>query len=212
MQYARTARFYHCLEWLCFGTRLSQARTRHLSRLAPVEHALLIGEGNGAFLLPFVKQCPQAQVTVMDESQEMLDRARHRLLQAGCLSDRIEFTKADALVFSWPEAHYDFVASHFFFDNFNQAQVDDLIASINTSLRPAAQWLQVDFTLPANGWRHWRARLWLRILYTFWGMVAAVEVKSLPEVHTVLLRAEFKVCHTDSLCGGSICSTLYQRP
>jgi len=211
MNYARTARIYWWLESLSFGPWLRRARVLHLDRIEHVEHALLLGEGNGSFLLPFVRRFPQARVTVVDESHEMLDCARGRLLQAGVSVDRVAFVHADVIAQTWPDQTYDLVVSLFFFDNFHQADVDGMIRSIAPATRAEARWLLADFQIPERGGRRWRGRVWMWVIYRFFGCVASVPTRVLPDLKGALSGAGFEsVCH-GVLCGGLLYSALYRK-
>ena len=92
MSYSRIARFYKLIESVTIGRPLLDARLAHLDRLAEgteIRHALLVGEGNGTFLLPFAQRFPNTQITVIDESPAMLKVARARLESAGIATARI---------------------------------------------------------------------------------------------------------------------------
>jgi hypothetical protein len=92
MSYCSIARFYKLIESVTIGGSLLDARLAHLQHLAEgpaIQHALLVGEGNGSFLLPFVQQFPNTLITVLDESAAMLRVARTRLEAAGIDTDRI---------------------------------------------------------------------------------------------------------------------------
>ena len=69
MSYCSIARFYKLIESVTIGGSLLDARLAHLQHLAEgpaIQHALLVGEGNGSFLLPFVQQFPNTLITVLD--------------------------------------------------------------------------------------------------------------------------------------------------
>mgnify|MGYP000641952075 CR=1 FL=1 len=86
MSYSSIARFYKLIESVTIGRPLLDARLAHLQRLAEgpaIQHALLVGEGNGSFLLPFAQQFPNTLITVLDESPAMLRVAQNRLDAAG---------------------------------------------------------------------------------------------------------------------------------
>jgi SAM-dependent methyltransferase len=214
MNYCRIARFYRTIEALFIGRSLLNARVAHLSRLAqtgPIKHALLVGEGNGSFLLPFAQQFSQARITVIDGSPEMLRIARSRLADAGLLSARIEFQVADMTTVSLPQCTYDLLVTHFFFDNFSTSQAEHMIATLEQASTINAQWLLADYCMPLHGWRAWRAAMWLRALYTFFGLFAAVPVRSLPEIETALAASSFKRINRKTYSAGMLRSDYYQR-
>ena len=214
MNYCRTARFYQTIEALFIGGSLLDARVAHLNCLAqtgPIKHALLVGEGNGSFLLPFAQQFSQTRITVIDESPEMLRIARSRLAAAGLLSSRIEFQVEDMTTVTVPERTYDLLVTHFFFDNFSICQVQQMIAKLEQASTASAQWLLADYCMPLHGWRSWRAAMWLRALYTFFGLFAAVPVRSLPDIETALAATSFKRIGRKTFSAGMLRSDYYLR-
>ena len=214
MNYCRIARFYQTIEALFIGGSLLDARVAHLNCLAqtgPIKHALLVGEGNGSFLLPFAQQFSQTRITVIDESPEMLRIARSRLAAAGLLSSRIEFQVEDMTTVSLPACTYDLLVTHFFFDNFSTCQVEQMIARLEQASTTSAQWLLADYCMPLHGWRAWRAAVWLRVLYTWFGLFASLPVRSLPDIETAIAASTFKRIDRKTFSAGMLCSDYYQR-
>ncbi len=214
MHYSRTARYYHWLESLFIGSALRLARLAHLDAVSarrPVSHALLVGEGNGSFLVPFAARYPEARITVVDESPEMLQVARSRLAAAGLASERIEFLQGDLRSLSLPERSFDLIVTLFFFDNFGNADVREMIAALACAGTVDAQWLLADFCIAEKGWRAWRSRLWLKLLYGFFGLFAKVPVKALPDTEASLPASGFERIDRQSFCGAMLYSSLYQR-
>ena len=164
MSYSRIARFYNLLETVTIGQPLLDARLTHLDHLAQgpkIQHALLVGEGNGSFLVPFARGFPDAQITVVDESAEMLAVAQARLAAAGLDDERIVFRRVDMTTEILPEACYDFIVTLFFFDNFTEVTVRKIVLVLERVATPTAQWLLSDFQIPERGWRRgggWLAR------------------------------------------------------
>jgi ubiquinone/menaquinone biosynthesis C-methylase UbiE len=214
MHYSRTARYYHWLEAISFGRRLRTARLAHLDRLSArgsVTHALLVGEGNGSFLVPFVRRYPGAWVTVVDESLEMLEVARSRLEVAGLGSERVEFLLGDARALHLPERTYDLIVTLFFFDNFTDEAVRSMMTSLSAHGTEDGQWLLADFHLPESGWRAWRARLWLKLLYGYFGRVACVTANVLPDMERALTAEGYACTARTTSCGELLYSALYQK-
>jgi ubiquinone/menaquinone biosynthesis C-methylase UbiE len=214
MSYSRIARFYKLIESVTIGRPLLHARLAHLDRLAAgpeIQHALLVGEGNGTFLLPFAQRFPITQITVIDESPEMLKVARARLEAAGIDIARIAFRQADMTTEQLPEGRYDLIVTLFFFDNFDEATVRKIVPVLERAATPSAQWLLSDFQIPASGWRRHRAQVWLTILYAFFRCVAAIPARRVPPTEAILATINFKPVARTTVCGEMLYSTLYQR-
>ncbi|MFQ3242935.1 MAG: ubiquinone/menaquinone biosynthesis C-methylase UbiE [Lentimonas sp.] len=214
MSYSRIARFYKLIELVTIGRALLDTRLAHLDRLAegaPIRHALLVGEGNGSFLLPFAQRFPDTQITVIDDSAAMLQVARARLEAAGVATDRITFRQADMTTDQLPEAYYDLIVTLFFFDNFDAATVRRLVPVLERAGTPTAQWLLSDFQEPSCGWRRVRAQVWLAVLYAFFRCVAAIPARRVPPTEAIFAETSFKPVARQTFCSEMLYSTLYER-
>ncbi|KRP37619.1 MAG: hypothetical protein ABS34_02045 [Opitutaceae bacterium BACL24 MAG-120322-bin51] len=214
MSYCSIARFYKLIESVTIGRSLLDARLAHLQRLAAgpaIQHALLVGEGNGSFLLPFAQQFPNTLITVLDQSPAMLRVAQVRLEAAGIDTTRITFRRADLTVEQLPEGCYDLLVTLFFFDNFDAATVRHIVPVLERASMPTAQWILSDFQVPNSGWRRVRARIWLTILYAFFRCVAGIPARSVPPTEAILATTSFKQTARSTYCGEMLYSTLYRR-
>jgi len=214
MSYSSIARFYKLIESVTIGRSLLDARLAHLQRLAEgpaIQHALLVGEGNGSFLLPFVQQFPNTRITVLDESPAMLRVAQNRLEAADIDTARITFRQADMTIEQLPESRYDLIVTLFFFDNFDAATVQQIVPTLEYASMSSAQWVLSDFQLPASGWRRLRARIWLIILYAFFRRVAKIPAHNVPPVEAILATTSFKQVARKTYSAEMLYSTLYER-
>ena len=214
MSYSSIARFYKLIESLTIGRSLLDARLAHLERLAEgpsIQHALLVGEGNGSFLLPFVQQFPNTLVTVLDECAVMLRVAQNRLDAAGIDTARITFRQADMTTEQLPQGRYDLIVTLFFFDNFAAATVQQIVPALEHASSPSAQWLLSDFQIPASGWRRLRARIWLTILYAFFRCLARIPARTVPPTEAILATTSFKQVARETYSVEMLYSTLYER-
>ena len=214
MSYSNIARFYKLIESVTIGRPLLDARLAHLKRLAEgpaIQHALLVGEGNGSFLLPFAQQFPNTLITVLDESPAMLRVAQNRLEAAGIDTARITFRQADMTTEQLPEGRYDLIVTLFFFDNFDAATVQQIVPALEHASSPSAQWILSDFQIPASGWRRLRARIWLTILYAFFRCVAKIPARTVPPAEAILATTSFKQVARKTYSAEMLYSTLYER-
>ncbi len=97
MNFDRIAPHYRWIEMLCAGPLLQRCRTAFLAEMPSPRHALIVGEGNGRFLVDFLRAHPEAQVTCVEASAAMLRLAQARLAASGLDSRSVEFLHADIL-------------------------------------------------------------------------------------------------------------------
>src|SRR4051812_46891673 len=91
----RLARHYYWMECVLAGRTLQKCRTAFLDQTRDARRALLLGEGNGRFLIEFLKANKKASVVCVDASSRMLKLAARRA--GGLAAGRARFVKADLL-------------------------------------------------------------------------------------------------------------------
>ena len=214
MDYSRIASSYHLIERVTMGHALQQARICQLNRLAElasVRNALLVGEGDGSFLIAFAEQFPNAHVTVVEQSYAMIQRARDRFVNAGFPAERVSFIQADLLEVELPRAQFDFVTTLFFLDNFEDTTVRMCIDHIAASITDSAYWFVSDFCVPSHGWLRWRALLWLKVLYAFFKTTVSIQAHHLPDLEACLKASPLQLIDQKEHCGRMLFSALYQN-
>jgi ubiquinone/menaquinone biosynthesis C-methylase UbiE len=207
----RVARVYRALEYLAFGRDLERARFCLLPELAGCRRVLVLGEGDGRFLLRLVEAAPEARVHCVDRSAAMLALASARVAAAGA-SGRVTFEQADVLEAAFPSRGYDALVTLFFLDCFTAAQVAAIAARLRPALVAGGRWLFADFAVPARGPLRWRAQAWLRMLYCFFGWRAALAVRFLPPSEQVLLAAGLRRLSAREFQGGLLRSVIFDSP
>ena len=211
LNFDRLARIYRVLEFAAFGRDLERARFCLLERLAGCREILVLGEGDGRCLTRLVGRAAQARIHCVDASGAMLARAKSRLAADGRGDHRVRFEHADAFSTPFATTHYDAVVTQFFLDCFSSERVAVLRDKIQESLKPGAYWLFADFAMPARGWRQWRARVWLAILYAFFRWQTSLPARSLPDSERRLAEAGWRPEALREFNGGLVRAVLFQR-
>jgi len=191
MNFDRIAPHYRWIEMLCAGPLLQRCRTAFLGGIPSPRHALIVGEGNGRFLVSFLRAHPEAQVTCVEASAAMLQLARARLAASGLNARSVEFLHADILRWTPPRRRFDLLVTHFVLDCFGSDQLAAIIARLADATTPEARWLVADFREPASGFAKWRARAVIRSLYFFFRRVARLSATRLTPPDSLLARHGF---------------------
>ena len=79
MSFDVLAPYYRWMEFVLAGNKLQRCRTAFLSQVTRRKSVLILGEGNGRFLLECRCILHEAQITCVDASFRMLTLARKRL-------------------------------------------------------------------------------------------------------------------------------------
>jgi tRNA (cmo5U34)-methyltransferase len=119
-----------------------QEQTAAATRGAPVAAILELGVGTGETARRVLAQHPGATLVGVDESEEMLARAREALPAAELLVGRLQ----DPL----PPGPFDLVVSALAVHHLDAAGKRDLFARIRDVLRPAGRFVLADVVVPED--------------------------------------------------------------
>lgn len=214
MKFSNTASYFHLLENVFIGKALQQTRVAQLDsyEIDPdTAEMLVVGEGNGRFLENLVRMYPGLRVTIVDESAEMLARAKSRLLRAELPVHSLDFRTEDIREVVLAEHRYTHILTNSFFSNFPEAVVSSIAGKLSAAAKEDAEWWHGDFVMPKRGLSRWRAKAWLAMLYAFFGATAAVPVRTLPEVDRYIEKQGFVRGEDHVFCGSLRRSSRYQR-
>jgi ubiquinone/menaquinone biosynthesis C-methylase UbiE len=186
----RIAGMYRWLEYAAFGRALERARFDFLPNAAEARRVLILGEGDGRFLLRLLRLNRMARVTVIESSGRMIELARRRLPSSE--RSRVEFHQIDAVAGGLPEGPFDFAVTHFFLDVLDDRDAESVIRKVSAALTPTALWLISEFQEPRGIFRRLHARLWLRAMYGFFSAATGLRVSKLPPYRELLERSGFE--------------------
>lgn len=187
----RLAPHYRWMERVLAGSKLQHCRIAFLDTIPAPRRVLLLGEGNGRFLVELVRAHPRASFMCVDGSVRMLDCARAQLQACGLNGDAVQFIHADVLNWSPPAEQFDLIVSHFFLDCFRRDQLEKIVPVIGALATREARWLLADFREPPKGWMKWRARLILGLMYLFFRRVTRLPAGSLTPPDGLLMASGF---------------------
>lgn len=206
----RLARIYAPLERLAFGRALERARFRFLENLRGRKSILVLGEGDGRCLARLVPLVPEANIHCVDASAAMLASATKRVGNVSRRT-RVCWTHADARSLTLPPAAYDAIVTLFFLDCFTPPEAGALVVRLSQAAQRDCVWIHADFALPADGWRRWRARLWLGVLYFFFRRATRITARNLPDVASLLVAQGWQQTAHDDWQAGLVRSDVWTR-
>ena len=200
------ARLYRWLEYLSFGPWLARCRSAQLAHLTGARHALLLGDGDGRFLLQLLAVNSGLRADVVDSSRSMLTILDRRVRQSG--GENICPHLADALQWE-PRGHYDLIVSHFFLDCFFPHQLEQLFDRVLPHAQPGAQWVVSEFAVPRNPLTAFLARGIIAALYRVFGLLTGLPVRALPDYAGCMVRRGLVLSHERRFLAGLLRSELW---
>lgn len=193
MSFDWLAPHYRWMELVLAGNKLQRCRTAFLDKAISPERVLILGEGNGRFLLECRGRLERARITCVDSSRRMLQQAQERLQRRHLPLTGIDFIHADALDWQPPASSFDVIVTHFFLDCFRPDQLRDLIDALARAARPTAQWLLADFQIPASGLKRLRARAIHQLMYLFFRIACRLPARQLSAPDPMLEANGFRL-------------------
>lgn len=191
MSFDILAPHYRWMECVLAGNKLQRCRTAFLESVTNARKVLIVGEGNGRFLLECRRKLPRAKIICVDASSRMLDAARQRLTRQNGNCEQVEFVHADALTWTPPEAGFDLFVTHFFLDCFRSEQLEMLVAKFARAASDGANWLVADFQSAPVGLSRLRTQAILWLMYRFFRVVTCLPAATLVSPDSFLERNGF---------------------
>jgi ubiquinone/menaquinone biosynthesis C-methylase UbiE len=211
MNFDVLAPHYRWMEFVAAGEKLQRCRVAFLGRVMDAKKVLILGDGNGRFLLECRRKLPHAKITSVDASARMLALARRRLAKNDANNKPVDFICADALAWTPPENYFDLVVTHFFLDCFRSEQVEALIRKLARASAPRANWLVADFQTAAKGIPRQRSRAILWMLYKFFRVATRLSAAELTPPDVFLQRNGFELHERQVHDWGLLHSDCWQR-
>ncbi|QDT45791.1 spermidine synthase [Gimesia alba] len=212
MNFNRVAPYFERLEKIVFNKQMQRCRTAFLTHLPPVKKIVLVGEGNGQFLLELIQHTDCEQIHYIDSSQTMLELARKRLQRfSEAASRRVTFYLCDLTVEEMPDQNYDLVVTNFFLDVFDKQLLNEMVTKIAEACETNAVWLYADFQISGGIFQRVRAFTLIKIMYMFFRFVAQIQTLSLIDPSEILDRHEFRLIELMEFDRGLIRAELRQR-
>ena len=212
MNFDSVASIYRTLETMAFGHALQRARVRWLGNLSDCRRAVVLGEGNGRFLVELLRSQPLLQVECIDASARMLKTARRRVEQQ--LPDalpRVRFREGDIGNIEINLAGCDLIVTLFVLDCFNEEALRNVVPKLAAAAAPSASWLYADFCLPGQGIRRLKAKLWLKAMYLFFRFAAGLRTQKLVDPTPFIHGHGFLLRDEALTRGGMVTSQLWVR-
>jgi demethylmenaquinone methyltransferase/2-methoxy-6-polyprenyl-1,4-benzoquinol methylase len=140
--YEPVARFYEQLAHVFSVGQIRAAKASQIPELSPGQRILYVGLGSGEDAILAAKR--GAEVTCLDLSSSMLDKAQARFSAAGL---QAEFLCRDVMEHRPPDL-YDAVAANFFLNIFPERLMERVLERLVSLVRPGGKILIADFAPP----------------------------------------------------------------
>ena len=203
------ARPYALLERITFGSQLQKCRTAFIDRCPQKGRALLLGDGDGRFLVELARRRPQLDLLYVDSSKGMCQLAQCRHAHSAGPKAKALFQIRDVTK-ELPAGPFDLISAHFFFDCFDQPTLDALARQLTGAAAPGALLLFSDFRIPNSGPPRWLGVALVGLLYRAFQMLTGLRTQRLPDHHQALSAAGWLVLQHTHRCLGLLSCELWE--
>jgi tRNA (cmo5U34)-methyltransferase len=193
------ANVYDLMARLVFGKAITQSQTAFLPVLSDSSNVLVLGGGTG-WIARELAAVSKAHIVYIDASDKMIEKAKK---ESAHLTHRITFihgTEKDI-----PAMKFQGVITNFFLDLFSEEELERVVVGVTSVLARDGRWLATDFTSE----KLWH-RLFLRVMYGFFGITTGLTTRALPAWEEQLRVAHPMVLERKSYFGGFIRSVVVQ--
>lgn len=201
------ARAYRWLEFFSFGPILQKCRTEFLPELRNCQRTLVLGDGDGRFTEQLLLENLEVKVLAIDNSRRMLALLCARAQRIG-YPGRVQTLQQDIRELAI-QGNFDSVVSHFFLDCLTNAEVERLLAVMQTQLQGSSLWTISEFALPERGLARTLGGLLVRGLYLCFHLITGLEVQKLPDYEPLLRQAGWTLQKQRLRLGGLLKSQLW---
>jgi ubiquinone/menaquinone biosynthesis C-methylase UbiE len=203
----RIARPYRTLEYITLGRMLERTREHFLPALRDARNALVLGDGDGRFLVKLLEANSELHATAVDTSATMLELLARRCERyAGRL--RVEQTDARRSLPQGTEP-YDLIVTHFFLDCLEQDELVLLAQRVRPLAAQGVLWVVSDFRIPNSALRV-PAWLFVRGLYLCFRALTGLRTTRLPDHVAAMQDAGFVRIDRRFLLAGVLVTEIWQ--
>lgn len=198
--YNLIAGFYDPLARLVFWGRIHRANTKYLHDIESGSKILIIGGGRGKLLLDLPQNC---SVDFVDPSKNMLKGARAFAKRRNDL--KVAFHQQKFQKFESTE-QYDFIICPFYFDQFNNWEIDRQLTKIQVMLKPNGELFVSDF-FPAKNARFMfhKGVIWLMIMY--FRIFTGLKINNIADIREALKNSGWERQAEEKFFSGMIFSS-----
>ncbi|NNJ55377.1 MAG: class I SAM-dependent methyltransferase [Bacteroidia bacterium] len=196
------ANYYGFLSSSMFGNSILNIQENLIKHLPNQGTLLILGGGDGSILPLIFEHAPDIQIEYLEASNTMIELAKKKV----SISQKITFNHNAN--FTTQLVSYDYVFCGFFFDQFEESKIAQIIQKIDSV---KTRWMVADFCLnEVTKYRVWRM-LQIKLSILFFKITARHSINYLPEVFETFYRDGFKSKHTSTLSHGFYRSQVFHR-
>ena len=207
----KIAPFYHAVSMICSFNRIHKSQIWLLSKGMKFSKVLIIGGGDGRFLLEAMKQGLSEQYYYIDISNAMIKLAQGKIEKQSNLSLNSVVFICGSYQDIPKNRKFDLIVTPYFLDCFSDDELFLVVAKLHTQLTIEGTWFFTDFNIPEDITRSFIFKNIIQILYRFFNLFCDLEVNHLPDFNKEFCKYKFSILHEKYFLGGLLVSRIYKK-
>lgn len=207
----KIAPFYHAVSMICSLNRIHKSQMWLLSKKMKFSKTLIVGGGDGKFLLEAMKQGLSEQYYYVDLSGAMIKLAQRKIeKQLPLFLDSVVFICGSHQDIP-NNQKFDLIITPYFLDCLSDHELSLLMANLHAQLTIGGTWFFADFNIPKDKTRSFIFKNIIQLLYRILNLFCDLEVNSLPDFKKEFCKYKFTLLHEKYFLGGLLVSRIYKK-
>ncbi len=205
------APFYNVVSTVFSFNQIHKSQTWLLSKKMQFSKSLIMGGGDGKFLLEAMKQGLSDQYYYIDISDAMIKLARSKIeKQLPSLLNSVVFICGSYQDIS-ATGKFDLIVTPYFLDCFSEDELSIITAKLHAHLTIEGTWFFTDFNIPEDSFRTFIFKNIIRLLYGIFDLFCNWELNRLPDFSKEFCKYGFTILHEKYFLGGLLVSRIYKN-
>lgn len=207
----RIAPFYNIASVISSFNKIHKSQTWLLSKQMKFSNVLIMGGGDGKFLLEAMKQGLSEQYYYIDISDAMIKLAKSKIEKHLSLS----LSSVIFICGSYQEIpeneKFDLIITSYFLDCFSDKELSLVVATLYSKLTIDGTWFFTDFNIPKDSIRSFIFKNIIQLLYVIFNLFCDLRVYCLPDFSEEFCKYELTILHEKYFLGGLLVGRIYKK-
>ena len=205
------APFYDIISMIASFNKIHESQMWLLSKGMKFSKVLIIGGGNGKFLLEAMKQVLSEQYCYIDISEGMIKLAQSKIEKQSALSLNSVVFVCGSYQDIPANEKFDLIVTPYFLDCFSKEELPLVMAKLHTQLTIEGTWFFTDFNIPEDSFRNFIFKNIIRLLYGIFNLFCDLGVNRLADFNKEFCRYDFTLLHEKYFLGGLLVGRIYKN-
>ncbi len=207
----KIAPFYHVVSMIFSLNRIRKSQMWLLSQNMKFSKALIVGGGDGEFLLEAMKKGLSEQYYYIDISDAMIKLAQRKIEKRLPLSLKSVIFICGSYQDIPYNQKFDLIITPYFLDCFSNDELSLVIAKLYAHLTNEGTWFFTDFNIPENKTRSYIFKNIIQLLYRIINVFCDLGVNRLPDFKKEFHKYKFTLLQEQYFLGGLLVSRIYKN-